>query len=314
MTKVWNWVKSHKLLTFVIAVVVAVGIFISLVFLKFVFGYMRYGGRDTYYSSNDSGYMSMESKGIGSMSTIAPVMMDIDAPVFLESAGSPGSQEERMITTDSNFALLVKNIDQTVDNIKKETVSMGGFVVDSYIYRYDDMPRDDATVEVRVPTEKLDEFSKYLKDLAVRVTFERINGTDITDQYTDYEKKLESLEAVNTRLQEIMNEAKTVEDIMNVQNRIFSIQDQIDSVKGQIDYMKKSAETSRVTISLSTDEVALPYAPKNAWRPEAVFRGAVRALISVVRFIGTIGIWIVVFSPLAILVVAVRYLLRKRKK
>ncbi|PJE66634.1 hypothetical protein COU93_03235, partial [Candidatus Shapirobacteria bacterium CG10_big_fil_rev_8_21_14_0_10_36_6] len=72
----------------------------------------------------------------------------------------------------------------------------------------------------------------------------------------------------------------------------------INSVKGQQKYFEQSAKLSKITIYLSTDDLALPYAPTNEWRPAVVFKEAVRSLINNIRGLGNILIWVVVFSPL----------------
>jgi hypothetical protein len=68
-------------------------------------------------------------------------------------------------------------------------------------------------------------------------------------------------------------------------------------VKGQQKYLEESAKMVRITAFLSTDELALPYAPEDAWRPQAIFRQAVRSLIQLGRGFASLGIWAVVFAP-----------------
>ena len=94
----------------------------------------------------------------------------------------------------------------------------------------------------------------------------------------------------------MFNKAINVQDILQIQQEIINIQASIDSIKGQQDYLVKNAEMAKITLYLSTDELALPYAPTNAWRPNAIFKQAVRSLVGALRGIGTLTIWVVVFS------------------
>ena len=55
-------------------------------------------------------------------------------------------------------------------------------------------------------------------------------------------------------------------------------QSQIDSYKGQQDALKKNAQLAKLTIYLSTDEIALPYAPSETFRPQIIFKLAVRGI------------------------------------
>jgi len=312
--KIFDWVKVHKLLTFNLLVV----LFIFFIILKNVFV-------STYYNSVDSMDYDRGNAGMSPIAgSINPIAGNMTTPNYSKGLTYEESQEmipvqdaddSRRVITNSNLSLLVKDVDSTVEDVRQKVIDMGGFMVNTNIRR--DAEASSSTIEVRVPSDQLVEFSKYLRTLSVKVVYENITGTDITDQYTDYEERLSSLEAVKERFQEIMDEAETVDEIMNVQNRIFSIQNQIDSIKGQLTYMDRSTATSKVTITISTDELSLPYTPVKSWRPDVIAKNAIRSLISVLRALGTLMIWLVTFTPLIILFIAlkvsIKYILKKRK-
>jgi hypothetical protein len=294
-SKITNWIKTHKLNTFLIVVVA---------FLLFGRGLSsllsKSGGRVSYESYGNTG--PMMGVTVGSVGSIANLKTNIVAPSL--------SQERKVITT-TNFSLLVKNVNNFIDSTKLKVGEFEGFMVNTQISR--DEKAETATLQARIPSTKLDEFSKYLKTISVKVVYENILGYDITDQYTDYEKRIASLETAKTKLEAILNQAYTAQDILDIQQRIFQVQDQIDSYKGQLDYMDKSSITSLVTITVSTDELGLPYYPVKSWRPDIVFKQAVRALLGVLISLGTLGIWLVVFAPLVIVTVLIVRIIRKRK-
>jgi hypothetical protein len=313
-SKISNWVKTHKFHTFVIVVVILYILF------KVFLGSRAYRNTNLVGEKNypPSSYnYSYDSGGIydADISGSQGNLLSFENRSS-EDVSSEISQGNRKVITNSSFSLHVKNVDSAVENIREKTAEMGGFIVNTNIRR--DEGASSAVVEIRIPSDQLVEFSEYLKTLAVKVVYENITGKDITDRYVDYEEKLRSLESVKARFEEIMEKAQTVDEIMNVQNRIMNVQSQIDSVKGQLDYMEKSVAMSKVIVNLSTDELSLPYTPVKSWRPEVIAKEAVRALISVFRGIGTVGIWLVIFLPLVLLIlavkVAVRYISRNRKK
>ena len=310
--KIKEWVKTHKQFTFNIVVVVIIFFFLfsgSIGRLGYRVSRPRISSKVEYYEDSMEMSPIMGSVGSDSFKSLSP-------RAEYESVSNQVAQEDRRVITNSNLSLHVKNVDTTVDNIREKTIGMGGFMVNTGIRR--DEAASSATLEVRVPSDQLVEFSKYLRTLAVKVVYENINGRDITDQYTDYEERLASLEDVKARFEEIMDEAETVDEIMNVQNRILNIQSQIDSIKGQLTYMDRSTATSKVTIMLSTDDMSLPYTPVKSWRPEVIYKEAIRSLVSVFQKIGTIGIWALVFLPLFLFIAAIKitisYLWRHRRR
>jgi hypothetical protein len=152
------------------------------------------------------------------------------------------------------------------------------------------------------------------KKLAVKVVSESVSGNDVTDQYVDLDAQLAVLTKTKVKFEDILDKATRVEDLMNVQQQLINIQQQIDSVKGQQKYLDQSAKLSLVSVYLSTDELALPYAPTNEWRPAVIFKEAVRSLIANIRGLGSLIIWGVVYLPILIPVGLIIWYLKTRKK
>lgn len=307
MGKIFNWIKTHKLLTFNIIVVALI--------LRAVFGSRLMG------SSLVTGGSKAISVGGGEMNSIAydQGMTPLSARVSpnplggYEAAPTPNIAD-RKVVVNSNFSLLVKSVQDTVEKIKVKTLGLQGYTVTYNITNGE--YGDSATVQLRVPSENVDEMSKYLRSLAVKVVSERIDGSDITDQYVDIERRMADLEKQKTKMQTIMDNATTVEEMMRVQPYLNQIQDQLDRYKGQVIYMDGVTKTSKLTVSISTDELSLPYAPKQPWRPEAIFKNAVRSMLGTLQIIAGAVIWMVVYSPVAIVAVLFYKLVRRifRKK
>lgn len=216
---------------------------------------------------------------------------------------------DRKVITRSSMSLQVKSVREAMETIKEKTKELGGYVVETDLTT----PEfgEDGSIVVRVPADTLDSTLEYFRGLAVKVVSENISGDDITDQYIDIEERIDRLEKTKARLEEIMDSAETVEEILQVQRQIFGVQDQIDRYKGQLQYMDGASSTTLIRIYLSTDELGLPYAPSQAWRPQVVFKQATRSLLLVLIKIGNGAIKLAVFSPLIAVAVLVLVLIKK---
>ena len=229
-----------------------------------------------------------------------------EAPV---SVSSPA--KSRMVMKDSYFSLLVKNVVKTQKEILTKTSELGGFMVNSTLNNPQEVAS--ATLFIRIPSAKLDGMLEYLRSISVKVVSENLQGQDITDQFTDVQARLVVLQETKTRFEGIMAQATQVQDILAVQREILNIQDQIDSLKGQEEFYKKSADLAKVTVYLSTDELALPYAPSESWRPEVIFKEAVRSLVGCMRRGARFVIWAVVFSVIWLPVTIIGYVIYRKK-
>jgi hypothetical protein len=119
------------------------------------------------------------------------------------------------------------------------------------------------------------------------------------------------MEKTKAKIQAIMDQATRVSDLIDIQNQLNNVQRQIDNYKGQQKYLEQTAKLTRITVNLSTDELALPYTPDKAWRPEAVFKAAVRSLVGLLRSVAGGLIWIAVFAPALAVLVAVAWVIRR---
>lgn len=284
--KIIDWVQHHKVI----------------IFLSLVIVYLVLSNRNSasLMNVNYAAKMSVPFTGGGESSG---AIQDVSPRAGIQN---------RLIISDSTLSLQVKNVTETLSKIKGFVSSLGGYFVDSNL----DRPEESASgsITVRVPSEKLDEVLLKIKSFSVKVVSENLHGTDVTDQYVDNDERLKVLMSNKTRFSEIMNRAVTVDEILKVQQQIFDLQNQIDAIKGQQLYLTNNAKLTKITIYLATDELALPYAPSESWRPEVIFKEAVRSLIQTVRGGVNLLIWIVVYSAVWIPLLMIAVILKKKLK
>lgn len=287
-----EWIKKNKLSSLLLVVIL-----FYFVFNFFVRSSINYSRRnlavdDVGRYAGAPAYSGMESKSLPAANL------------------STGVQQERMVQKESSVSLLVKDVRESVGLVKKQAEDLGGFMIESNFSNPGESPN--GSISVRVPSSSLQAYLDFLREQSIRVVSEQLTGTDITDQYRDINSRLDTLYSTKRKFEEIYDKAVAVQDILDVQNRIIELQDQIDNLKGQQQYMQKSSEMARVTIYLSTDELALPYAPDTSWRPSVVFKTAVRSLVENVRGIMNLAIWIGVYSVLWVPALAAIFIIKRR--
>ncbi len=221
------------------------------------------------------------------------------------------SMENRMVIKNSALSLLINDVKKTGEQIIAYAKNSGGYMVSASYERPNESPF--AAITVRVPADKLEVALAYFRSLAVKVINENLVGEDVTDQYTDIEAQIATLKSTKQKFEEIMNKATKVEDILNVQREIINTQQQIDSYVGQKKALEQNAQLTKITVYLSTDELALPYTPSQTFRPEVIFKQAVRSLLGILAGLGTIIIWLAVFSVIWGPILAIIVFVKKRR-
>lgn len=310
MSRVVEWVRHNWLVLGVIAVVS--------VFL----GWRQQGGIRPLQYATRSFSVTSNSGGVSVGKAVSGVAM---APMMAEDSAvgiapmpqivdevAPTMASDRLVLRDTFMSMQVKDVRKAADQIQAKVVELGGFLVDENV----NMPEGAASgnITVRVPEEKRVEALEAFRALGVKVVSETVSGRDVTDQYEDIAAKLAVLNTTKAKFEEIMGQASKIQDLLQVQRELVSLQQQIDSLKGRQQYLEQSAKLTRISVYLSTDELALPYAPDQAWRPQVVFKQAVRSLIGSARQGANGVIWLTVYAPIWLPVLIIGWWLARRNK
>jgi len=229
----------------------------------------------------------------------------------------PQEVASRMIIKTGWLNLVVKDVVEVVKKITKFTQEKGGWVVSSNISEVQNVPS--ASITVRVPGENFDEARDYFKSLAQRVSNEKTQAQDITEEYVDLKSRLKNLEAGENQLLKIMERSGTISEVLQVQRELMNLREQIERIKGKIQYLKESVRMSSITVNLALSEELLPLPPAEKWRPKYVLLETWKNVLdfwkSFSYLLIKIIVWAQVWIPLGIICIFLwNYWKKKRIK
>ncbi len=226
-----------------------------------------------------------------------------------ESAGAGGEfagVEERKVIYSAYLSLTVDSVDETMASIKSKAESMGGYLesMSSSVANY-----KTGVITVRVPVDQFYQFIEWCKTLGT-LRNEEINGYDVTMEYTDLEARLNSLKATEQRYLEILGQAETVEEILQVEKELSRIRSEIESLEGRLRYLEHHVEMATITVSLEEEKPTrpIPVMPEVDWR-----KVLAKSLSALVKVATSLIILAFALIPLAI-IAAPAYILLKRRK
>ncbi|HCR69807.1 MAG TPA: hypothetical protein DIW23_00055 [Anaerolineae bacterium] len=188
---------------------------------------------------------------------------------------------ERIVIQNADLAIVVSDVEAQMIEIQAMAEEMGGFVVASNLYQTytnNSVLVPEATITIRVPAENLDEALDTLKENAVDVQSETRSGQDVTAEYVDLKSRLKNYEAAERELSELLENAATTEDVINIFNQLAYYREQIEITKGQIQYYEEAAALSAISIRLIAEATIQPIEIAG-WEPQGVARDAIQDLI-----------------------------------
>lgn len=216
-------------------------------------------------STTISGGTEPQANSMYSTENSSGMRKEAISPVPPDQADIPPADTEipRKITHDLNLTLEVATINDVVTQISEKVQQLGGYVVTSQQSGSD--YHSSAQLTVKIPADKLsglqDSFLTWGKVLE-----RRLQANDITNQYYDSQVRLQILEAEEKRYLEILNQAKTVDDVLNVENALSNVRQQIEHLKGQLKLWNNQVDYSTVTLQIVTQE-GPKVNVKNPWQP-----------------------------------------------
>jgi len=304
INKLISWIKSHKLVICLAAIIVWLVWSNRPANMLVSRSSSSYGGISASKIVDSAGLVAIAPQPFESGVTANEAMMAYDSQA--ETATS------RLVIQSSNLSLLVKDVITSKDSVIAKAEEVGGWMVTSSLSQPEESPF--AYVTISVPSDQINPVLTYLRGLSIKVVSENLTGRDVTDQYTDIEEHIAILEETKSRYEEIRTQTIKIDDLLTVTRELINIQNQIDSYQGQLQKIEQQTAMSQISVYLSTDEMALPYAPDQTFRPGVIFKLAVRSLVGFLYGLANVAIWVGVFAIVWVPVLLIIRWWKKRKQ
>jgi hypothetical protein len=165
-------------------------------------------------------------------------------------------------------------------------------------------------VTFRVPVEA---FEAVLRDLKALGTYrgEKSSTEDVTSNYIDLKGQLTAWRAQERVYLRLLDRARSIADVISVQNQLQQVQSNIERLQGQVDYLEDQSSYSTIVLALSEPGAGGAGRPKGtlakAW--EIAVAGLVRMAAAALVLV----VWLVPLGALgALALLAVRLARRPR--
>jgi len=208
----------------------------------------------------------------------------------------------RLIIKNGEINLLVADTNRAIDQVTDIAVNSGGYVVSSRTWEQDGFKF--ATLTLGVPVDQFEAVQRQLRALALNVMSDTASGQDVSEEFVDLQSRLVNLEATAARIREFLDQAKDVEEALQVNARLTEVENEIEQIKGRMNFLQDRAAFSTILVNLEPQRptpTPTPTPTPVAWMPEKTFSAATGTLSDILRSIGDLVIWLgVVVGPFAV--------------
>jgi HAMP domain-containing protein len=166
------------------------------------------------------------------------------APAQHAAAGAPAddgkvlAEARKMVDIEARLSIEVKEVQQAARELKTLVNKSGGQLINESLTTNDGGSR--AELSLRVPAQAASDFFAAVERIGA-VRNRQVTAKDIGKQYYDATIRLQNLEVVRKRYEEILNQAKNLEEILRIEAELSRMRQQIEQLKGELRWMRDRA-------------------------------------------------------------------------
>jgi hypothetical protein len=239
--------------------------------------------------------------------------------------GVPGGEPhvqpfDKKIIRNAELALIVQNVDEASAKIRNFTLQQKGEIDQVRGWSPSEHTRE-GELHVRVAADELESALKQFKSVALSVTNEQLSATDVTRQYADNDARMRSLQAEEQQYLQILKQAKSVQDVLDVTEKLTDVRTQIEQLQAEINVMSHDIAMSAVAITLSQN--APEGSALGSWHPLVNARRSIRnmvesvgdwvdSIISIVIYLPVMALWLLTIGAILLIAWKVFRLIQRR--
>ena len=219
-----------------------------------------------------------------------------------DSGGAPIVDADRQVVTSATASLAVEDPAEGAQRVSELVESVGGRIderTEQAASGEDEVDGAYADLVVRVPADALTGVLADLEDLG-DVDSVSVSRSDVTTTAVDLDARISALESSVARLQALMDDAASTEDLLDAEKALSERQEQLESLQSQRALLADQIELSTLSVHLR------PFGVAPAGGPDGFvdglgtgWRALTSALGTVVVVLGVLLPWLAVAAVVA---------------
>ena len=156
-----------------------------------------------------------------------------------------------------------------------------------------------AYITVRVPAEQLDSFVEDVSGMTNVVSSSRY-VEDITLRYTDTEGRVKALQTEEARLLELMEQAETMSDLLEIEERLTEVRYQLENYTSTLRLYDNQVDYATLDLTLREVEKFTPPEKQGFW--QKVTSGLADSIVDLGQGMVDFAAWVLIELPYLVLV------------
>lgn len=156
---------------------------------------------------------------------------------------------KKKIIKDGRIGIEVDNLEQTKKQIDSLVVKHGGYYANERLNNSD--WQISYNLKIRIPSNSFEKLIGEIETGGGEIKYKEIDARDVTDQFIDLEIRLENKKNYLKKYNDLLKQAKSVKDILEIEERIRGIEEEIESTTGRLKYLSDLVDYSTLDLEIS---------------------------------------------------------------
>ena len=256
----------------------------------------------------------------------APMAAEMEAGEVLYStadsaAGSTENMADQKLIKRVSINAETEDLDPLLENLNEKIAQLGGYVEYQDIYNgssYASHRYRSASMTIRIPADKLDGFVEQVQGASNVVSINQ-SQENVTLTYVATESRMKALETEQERLLELMEQAETMSDLLEIEARLTEVRYELESVTSQLRVLSNQVDYATVELYIDQVTAYTQVEEQTVW--QRIGSGFGKNLKNIGEELVNFFVWVVTYSPqllifaaaVAAAVLVVKRSVRKRR-
>ena len=153
----------------------------------------------------------------------------------------------RKLLKNGNVVFETADLEKMKLNIENLVQKFDGYISSDYANEYDN--KVNYYLNIRIPSQY---FDLILKEISIQISkfdAKEITISDVTEEFLDIESRLKNKKELEKRYLEILQQSKSVEDILNIERELGKLREEIEATEGRLNYLSNQVSFSTLSVS-----------------------------------------------------------------
>lgn len=166
-------------------------------------------------------------------------------------ASTSSAVSDRKVVRTADMEVIVDDPNGSSSRVRSFIETSEGYVEQSTV------ESDEVRLILRIPADQLDAVMDSVGRLG-DVNRESTSADDVTDQYVDLKARLESKRALRDRLEQLLNQATSVQDVLRVEEELSRVQSDVESMEARFERLQSQVALSSLSVRLKKKRILGP--------------------------------------------------------